>query len=125
MNRRNAGFNKTLFYVTLVLLLGGLLVVFSSSMVLSQKRFGNMGYYALRQLIYGGALGIVLLLITSHLPYGFWKKISLPLMILSFVLLALLFLPNLGFSFGGATRWLKLGPVTFQPSEILKLTFII
>lgn len=100
-------------------------MVFSSSMVLSQKKFGSVGYYALRQLIYGGAPGIVFLLIASRIPYGFWRKVALPLMIFSFVLLALLFLPGLGFSFGGATRWLKLGPITFQPSEILKLTFIV
>lgn len=117
--------NRTLLYITLALFVGGLFVVFSSSMVISQKKFGSVGYYVLRQLIYGGAPGIILLLLTSHIPYGFWRKVSLPLMIFSFILLALLFLPGLGFSFGGATRWLRLGPLTFQPSEVLKLTFII
>ena len=125
MKPHSAAFNKPLLYITMALFLGGLLMVFSASMVLSQKKFGSVGYYTFRQLIYGGAPGIILLLITSHIPYHFWRKASLPLMILSFMMLALIFLPKLGFSFGGATRWLKLGPITFQPSEILKLTFVI
>ncbi|MDP3710454.1 MAG: putative lipid II flippase FtsW [bacterium] len=125
MKQQSTGLNKTLLYVTAALFWGGLLVVFSASMVLSQKRFGSVGYYTMRQLIYGGVPGIIFMLIASKIPYTFWRKVALPLMILSFVMLALLFLPTLGFSFGGATRWLKLGPITFQPSEILKLTFVI
>lgn len=117
--------DKPLLYVTLALVLGGLLILVSASMVLSQKNFGTLGYYALRQLLFGGLGGAIALIGTSLLPYRLWKKLAIPLLIASLALLALLFIPDLSYVFGGARRWLKIGPISFQPSEILKLTFII
>lgn len=116
--------DKPLFYTTLILLVGGLLILASSSMVLSQKNAGTIGYYALRQLLFGGAGGIILLIFTANIPYYFWKKISIPFLIFSLILLALIFIPELSRSFGGAKRWLQFGPISFQPSELLKLSFI-
>ena len=94
-------------------------------MTLSYKNFGSIGGYALRQLILGGGLGLVFMAVTSRIPYRAWRAWSLPLLLISFVLLALLFVPQLGFSAGGATRWLRLGALMFQPSELLKLAFIL
>lgn len=59
------------------------------------------------------------------IPYRFWRKLSLPLILLSFLSLAFLFLPQLSVVTGGARRWLHLGFITFQPAELLKLSFII
>lgn len=117
--------DKPLLYVTLALVLGGLLILASASMVLSQKNFGTLGYYALRQLLLGGLGGAIALMGASLVPYRLWKKLAIPLLIASLALLALLFIPDLSYVFGGARRWLKIGPISFQPSEILKLTFII
>lgn len=117
--------DKILFYVTLILVVGGVLILASASMVVSLKQSGNITHYALRQLFSGVVLGIFLFFIVQHIPYRFWRRLSLPLMIISFVLLALLFIPELSYSAGGARRWLVLGPINFQPSEILKLAFII
>lgn len=117
--------DKPLLYVTLLLLVGGILILASASMVTSQKNFGSISYYTLRQLLYGGLLGILALIATTQIPYRVWKKLALPLMIISFLLLALLFIPELSYSFGGARRWLKFGPLSFQPAEILKISFIV
>lgn len=117
--------DKPLLYITLLLFAGGFLILASASTAQSIRNFNSIEYYSLRQLFYGGILGILVFLITQWVPYRFWKKIALPLMILSFILLALLFIPELSLTFGGARRWLSLGPITFQPSEILKLSFII
>jgi cell division protein FtsW len=57
--------------------------------------------------------------------YNFWKKISLPFFILSVTTLILVFVPNLGNRVYGASRWLSLGPFSFQPSEMLKLSIIL
>jgi cell division protein FtsW len=66
-----------------------------------------------------------MLFFTSIIPFHLWKKFALPLMLLSFFLLALLFIPELSYSVGGARRWLQFGPISFQPAELLKFSFII
>lgn len=116
--------DRSLLYATLALLVGGLLVLTSASMVLSYKNLGSVGGYALRQLLYAG-LGVGAMIAASRVPYRIWRKAALPSLLLSFVLLGLLFVPQLGLTSGGATRWLDLGPISFQPAEILKLAFII
>ncbi len=116
--------DKPLLYAALALVLGGLLILASASMVISQKNFGTIGYYALRQLSLGGLGGLMAFFVALFLPYRLWKKLSLPLLVISLIMLALLFIPELSYAFGGARRWLKIGPISFQPSEILKLAFI-
>jgi cell division protein FtsW len=55
----------------------------------------------------------------------FLKKWASLLLLINLVLLVLIFLPGIGFEFRGASRWINLGPISFQPSEFLKLTFIL
>lgn len=117
--------DRPLLYATLALFIGGLLILTSASMVLSYKSFGSVTGYALRQLAYGGGLGLAAMLVFSRVHYRTWRRVALPLLLVSFGLMAFLFVPQLGFTAGGATRWLRLGPISFQPSEILKLSFII
>jgi cell division protein FtsW len=62
----------------------------------------------------------VLLLITSKIKYTFWDKLATPIFLVSLILLLIVLLPRLGFSALGARRWIVLGPVNFQPSEIIK-----
>lgn len=97
----------------------------SASMVLSQKSFGLSGYYVLRQLLLGGVGGAIGLLAASRISYRLWKRLAIPLMLLSLALLVFLFIPELSYSFGGAKRWISIGPLSFQPSEILKFSFLV
>lgn len=117
--------DKPMFYILLALLAAGLLILASASMVLSVKKSGSLSYYVLRQLLFGGLGGLLALWIMQRIPYRIWKKLALPLMFISFIFLALLFIPKLSYAVGGARRWLLVGPLSFQPSELLKLTFII
>ncbi len=117
--------NTSLLFLTIALFGGGLLILFSASMVLSYKNFGSIWSYALRQFLIGGIIGAVLCTVGALVPYRQWKRLAIPLMLTSFFLLALLFIPHTSYSFGGARRWLKLGPVSFQPSEFLKFSFIV
>ena len=117
--------DKTLFLLVSGLFSAGLLILLSASMVLSHKNFGFIGSYALRQFTEGALVGGAAMYLCSRMPYRKWKKWSLPLILLSFALLALLFVPGAGYSYGGARRWLHLGPINFQPSELLKFSFII
>lgn len=117
--------DRSLLFMTTAFFVGGLLILGSASMVLAYKNLGSITGYALRQLIVGGGVGFVLMAITSRIHYRTWRKLALPLLLLSFVCLGLLFMPQLKVSFGGATRWLQIGPFSFQPSELLKIAFII
>jgi len=116
--------DKLLLYTTLLLLALGFLVLTSASLVISYKNFGSPFYYTLRQLLQGGIGGGAVLLLTQWIPYRWWKTLAVPLVILSFLLLALVFVPEVSYGAGGARRWLKIGTVSFQPSELLKLSFI-
>jgi cell division protein FtsW len=71
------------------------------------------------------ALGTVAMFIAYRLKPSFLKKISVPLLVFSFFLLLLVFLPVIGVTAGGARRWIRLWPTTFQPSELVKLAMVI
>ena len=61
----------------------------------------------------------------SVVPYEFWKKFSMPAFILSSILTALVFVPGIGWMHGGANRWIHIGSFNLQPSEILKIGYVI
>lgn len=117
--------DKPLLYITAILFVGGLLILGSASVALSAKNSESIAYYSLRQLILGGGVGAIFFFLGLKIPYRSWRKLSLPLMILALSLLAALFIPELGTVRGGARRWILLGPLSFQPSELLKLAFVI
>ncbi len=116
--------DRPMLYVTGLLFIGGLGILFSASMASSQQNFGSISYYVLRQLFYGGMAGLAALLIMQWIPYRIWKTLALPLMACVFILLALVFVPELGYATRGARRWLEFGLFRFQPSELLKLVFV-
>lgn len=113
-----------LLALTLVLLVGGLLVIASASFDLSRKNFGMPYYYLLHQ---GAAalIGLAALGVCAAIPYRTWKKFALPLLAASLLLVAAVLLPEVGVVRGGAARWLDIGPLSLQPSEILKLSLIL
>lgn len=104
----------------------GLLMLSSASAVLSFYNRGGDDYYYLKQQLINGLIpGLILFFAAGYFPYRKLKKFAVPLMFVSIFLLFLLFAPALGVSIKGATRWLDLGIISFQPSEILKLATII
>ncbi len=115
-------------YLTVVCLalltIFGLIMLASASSNLSKVKFGDSYYYLKHQIYYGLSIGIVGFLITTKVYYRRYEKLALMLLVVSIFLLALVFTP-LGVAANGAARWLNIYGVTFQPSEILKLTFII
>lgn len=114
-----------LLFATLALLTGGFLVLASASMVVAEKNFGTITYYVTRQLLVGGVLGIASCFIASRISYRSLRAWSPFLMFAAFIFLALLFIPGINYTAGGATRWLTIGGISFQPSEFLKFTFIV
>jgi cell division protein FtsW len=108
-----------------ILVVFGLVILSSASSDLGKTKWNDSYYFLKHQLLYGLSLGIVGFLFAYFIPYQNFKKIALILLILNLGLVALVFVPGLGVSAGGASRWIKLGPYTFQPAELLKLTFIL
>ncbi len=100
----------------------GLVMLASASSNLGQTKFGDPYYFLKHQLATGLAVGLVGFLVAARIPYTAYEKLALPALVISVALLVLLFTP-LGIAAKGATRWLALGPVSFQPSELLKLAF--
>lgn len=103
----------------------GIIMLSSASSVVSYESFGNSNYLINHQLIFGILIGGVALLITYRIDYHVWKRFAFPMLIATVILLILVLVPGVGYGYGGARRWILLGTTTFQPSELLKLTFLI
>jgi len=103
----------------------GILILSSASAQLSQAKFHDSYYLLGHQLLMGILPGLLLGLALYKVPLSFLRKFA-PLFIFGVVaLLILVFVPQLGFGASGAQRWIHLGFASVQPSEILKLVFII
>lgn len=102
----------------------GLIMVYDASVVQSYKDFGNKYYYIKQQVIWA-LLGFGLLGSLLIFKYSNFRKISKIMFITSCVLLIAVLIPGLGVSAGGAHRWLKLGPITIQPAEMVKMTIVV
>lgn len=96
----------------------------SASSDLAKNKFGSTYYYLNHQIIYGFIPGLFLFLFLSNFSYLNIKKYAAWLLSFNIILLLLVFSP-LGVSAGGADRWLNIGGFVFQPSELLKIIFII
>ncbi len=114
-----------LLLVAAFLLTGiGLVMVLSASSVSSYQSSGDSFLYLKRQAVYA-AIGAVALLATVRISYRRWEQWSLPLLIVSIVLLGLALHPAIGSVRGGSSRWIVMGPVTIQPSELTKLAVVV
>lgn len=102
----------------------GLIMLASASSVLGQSLKDDTFYYLKHQFIYGILIGLIGFYLTSKIDYHFWKKYAFIFMIVNIVLLFLVLIPGLGTEYLGAKRWINLGGIQFQPSEIVKLSFL-
>lgn len=114
-----------LLIIVFVLLILGLVILASASVVVSQEQLGNTYGYLKHQLIFGIIIGLIGAWLVYKIPYQKWRKLTLPLLLVSIVALIMVLIPRFTYQFGGAKRWLNFGVFSFQPSEIAKLSFII
>ena len=111
--------------LSVCLLIGvGVLMVSSTSTIISNQQYHTAFHYLNRQLIYL-ALGVVVALVIIKIPSTIWVKLSPYLLVVVLALLVAVLIPGLGHSVNGSRRWLGVGPVMFQVSEIAKLSFIL
>jgi cell division protein FtsW len=119
--------DKVLLGVTLVLMGIGALMVYSSTSVvtptLAKKNVSE--YYYLKKHVFTMLMGLGAMFAAYRVRPELLKKLAIPLLVGSLVLLLLVFVPGFGVSAGGAKRWIRLWPSTFQPSEFVKLAMVI
>ncbi len=125
MSNSKKNIDKTLLFLILTLSIFGLMMISSAGVFYGATRFNDPNYFLKHQFLFGFIPGIFVLYVFSKIDYHFWKKISVPMFIISLVCLVLVFIPGIGSNAYGASRWINLGPVSFQPSEMVKLFIII
>ncbi|MFH1824721.1 MAG: putative lipid II flippase FtsW [Candidatus Firestonebacteria bacterium] len=113
-----------LITIVIVLLFVGVVMVFSSSAIYAYDKFGN-SFYFLRKQIFWILLGSLGLIFFKNFNYEKFKDIARPLFLISIVILCLVFVPHIGKAGGGARRWIQIFGFNFEPSEFVKLAFII
>lgn len=102
----------------------GLVMVTSASMSLAEARQGAPLFFMWHQMLNIG-VGCMAGWLVYRLPVGFWERNGGTLLLVGYLLLALVLLPGIGRSVNGSMRWLNLGPMTLQPSELLKVFAIV
>ena len=110
--------------VTLILVVIGLLMIYSSSAFLAAERYGDATYFIKKEILFV-VIGAGLALGVQRVPPQFWRDHVYWILGISALLLLLVWVPGIGASAGGARRWIRLGGLRFQPSELTKLALII
>lgn len=124
LQMQKKGIDLPFLICVLILVIFGLIMVYDSSVIQGLQDFKDSSYYIKRQLMWA-VLGTASMIFFTKFNYLKLKKLSLPLILSSFLLLIAVFIPVFGVSGGGAHRWLKLGAIIIQPAEIIKLTGVI
>lgn len=110
--------------LAMLLLLGlSFVMIFSASSVFAHDSYGSQAFFLRRHALWA-LLGIGAMWFGKRTDYGVWRKAAAPLLLSSVVLLGLCLVPSLGPRINGAHRWLRLGPLTFQPSELAKFALV-
>lgn len=121
---KKGGGDYALLIAVAVLAVIGTVFIYSASNYSATATYGDAFYFVKKQAI-GIVLGIFVMVFAAFYDYGKLKKFTLPIAIISFILLALVFVPNVGVENYGAKRWIGFGGFTIQPSEIAKFSLIL
>ena len=119
------GVDKMFLWLVLALVFIGLVAISSAGIVVSQTKFGDPYYHFKHQLFYGAIPGLIAMFIVSRINYKLWEKMAVPFFVLAILSLVLVLISSHGLELKGAKRWIMLGPISFQPTEMVKLAVIV
>jgi cell division protein FtsW len=126
IGQRAAGHDRVIVIATLFLVTIGLAMVYNASSAIGPaKRHPLPETYFLERQALSALLGVFAFLAARYFPYRYYEKLAYPMLLVAFIFLGLVMVPGIGREAGGATRWLNLGPFSFQPSELGKFCLII
>lgn len=117
-------FSSLLFILPVILTIFGIFMIYEASSITTTRLFADPYFYIKKQLIWF-ILGLVVFFIFYKLDYHLLYSLAVIFLLVNLFLLILVFIPGLYTNVLGAKRWLKLGPVTLQPSEFTKLSLIV
>lgn len=116
--------DKSILIVSLILVLFGLIMVYSASNVVALYKYNDSYYFLKRQLIFA-IIGIIIMFIVININIEKIIKFTTPLFVTSIVLLILVLIPGIGLVRGGARSWIGIGSFSIQPAEVVKVTLIL
>ncbi len=116
--------DKSLITALFVLLIFGLVMLFSASWIVSYARFGNTYHYLINQ-VFSLGIALAVFFIATRVDYHWWKKFAGFFLLFSVILLLLVFIPGLQAGYGSARSWINIFGQSFQPSELVKVSFLI
>jgi len=117
--------DKIFVFIVVLLVSFGFFLFLSASMGLLAKESGSFFSIFFKQIGLGMVGGITLLIILSKINYRKYKKYAFYIFLISLITSCLVFIPGIGFEHGGAKRWLNIFGVSFQPAELLKISFVV
>ncbi len=121
---RHQGYDPYLLVGMLILLGIGVVMVYSASSTIAAKRFGSDAYFFQRHMVHS-LIAVLALVCCRYLPYSFYRAMAYPILGIALLLLVALYVPELGYTVGGAKRWLRFLDTSFQPSEFARLAIIV
>jgi len=102
----------------------GVVMVYSAGGVRAEAVYGSEQFYLTRQAAFAG-VGLIVMLVSSRIPYQVYRRWTYPILGVVLLLLIAVFIPGLGSTMGGATRWIDLGYFYLQPSELAKFALVL
>ena len=117
--------DKPFLLISVTLLVVGFFIFSSASLGLLAKESSNYSSIAFSQTVFGLLLGTMAMILASRTDFKIWKKFAFWFLLLAIILNVLVLFPGIGFEHAGARRWIRIGSISFQTSEILKLAFIL
>ncbi|MGD9240197.1 MAG: putative lipid II flippase FtsW [Desulfobacterales bacterium] len=117
-------YDVQLLFPVLFLVGIGIVMVYSASSTLALKKFGTSYFFLKKQALFAFA-GVIVLVISRHFPYKYYRMLAYPLLGLAMTLLAIIQFTDFGLAAGGSIRWMKLGSFSFQPSELARIALVI
>lgn len=124
LSKQNNFFDKNLFILIITLVVLGIIAVADVSAPQSLNNYGDK-FFLLKEQSISAAIGVGVFFVLSRIKYTFWQKLAIPLFFISVGLLILVLIQQFGMSALGARRWISIGPINFQPSELVKFTICI
>lgn len=118
------GIDKPLLFITLALVAFGLVMIFNVSVVEAARIFGDKFYFAKKQILWV-LFGVFSMFFLSRIPAKLFERIAVPLFFFTVFLLIAVFIPGVGLSISGARRWIGIGSLVVQPSELAKFSLVL